>query len=57
MTDKNTSGAFGACKCRAAEELATLREEVQIKDEEIGVLRKRLHHCEQTTKKWTMRCR
>ena len=38
MTDNDTNGAFGACKCKAAEELTLLREEMQLKDDEIEIL-------------------
>ena len=44
--DNDTNGAFDACKCKAAEELTLLREEMQLKDDEITILRSRLTHYE-----------
>ena len=51
MTDNDTNGAFGVCKCKAAEELTLLREEMQLKDDEIEILRRRLTHSEEAVKR------
>ena len=42
---------MGAFKCKAEEELALLREETQLKDEENALLLKRLHLSEEAMKR------
>ena len=48
--DTDTNKAFGACKCKASEELTQLREEMQHKDDEITILRGRLTDYEEAVK-------
>lgn len=45
----------GACPCKAAEELAELREDVILKDEEISLLERKVARSEAATKKLTVR--
>ena len=51
MMESDTNGAFGACKCNVAEELTLLREEMQLKDDEITILRRRLTYSEEAVKR------
>ena len=51
MMDTNTNEAFSACKCKAAEELTLLREEMHLKEDENTILRIRLTHGEEAVKR------
>ena len=53
MMDNDANGTFGACKCEAKEELTLLRDEMQLKDDEIAVLRRRLTYSEEAVKRQT----
>ena len=50
MMDTNTNEAFSACKCKAAEELTLLRGKMQLKDDTIAILNRRLTHSEEAVK-------
>ena len=51
--DKNAKGAAaGASRYRMTEELTMLQEEMQLKDDEIALVRKRLRLSEESVKRW-----
>ena len=51
--DNDTNGTFGACKCQAQKELSLLHDEMQLKNDEIVGLRRRLTHSEEVVKRQT----
>ena len=52
IMDKNAKGASGASRYRMTEELTMLQEEMQLKDDEIALVRKRLRLSEESVKRW-----